>query len=327
MSSAAPTAWRNRIVRSGDAALSDIVANPGNWRATWYNSRNANCEDLSSENVRAVREIASPAKQSDLCRVSPPGKQAAVSRRRLRRDDRPGGAKLSQAPAVRLDADVRRMPGVRGADTGEDAGLPVLSAVGPRAVRLRLRALPTEVRRSRPDPHLRLGAQRCMATGAAPAGDVRRLRSVVQGHEQPQPPMQHGVSHDMADAQSAERTEARRHAVRGLRRRDFQGAERAGCGARLGLRQALSIHPGGEQAQEPPSHRPPPRGAPSRWRRLPDVRVRSGRAYPPHPAEESRRLRRRGEPDYALPEPSRDDSRRPADRGRRGGPALRLRMR
>jgi len=29
---AAPTAWRNRIVRSGDAALSEITPNPANWR-------------------------------------------------------------------------------------------------------------------------------------------------------------------------------------------------------------------------------------------------------------------------------------------------------
>jgi hypothetical protein len=34
MSSAAPTpAWRNRIVRSGDAALSEITPNTANWRA------------------------------------------------------------------------------------------------------------------------------------------------------------------------------------------------------------------------------------------------------------------------------------------------------
>src|SRR5436190_2040758 len=33
MSTAAtPSAWRNRILRSGDAALSEIVANPANWR-------------------------------------------------------------------------------------------------------------------------------------------------------------------------------------------------------------------------------------------------------------------------------------------------------
>lgn len=29
---ASATAWRNRIIRSGDAALSEIEANPGNWR-------------------------------------------------------------------------------------------------------------------------------------------------------------------------------------------------------------------------------------------------------------------------------------------------------
>jgi len=321
--SAQSTAWRNRIVRSGDAALSEITANPKNrrqhgrnWRTNWYNSRNANYEDLSSENVRAVREIASPAEQSDLRCLPATRQQAAMPRRGLRDADRPCGANLPPASAFRGDVVVQRVPRVWRAGARQHPGLSVLSSIHSRLVCLWVWPLSEEVRPVGAGLRVRVGAQRQLADRAASAGYVRGVRREVQGCQQSHAAVQHGLSYGVVDHESPQRAKAGACALRGLRHRGYPPSEQSGEGGRLGLREDLSVHPRRKQAARAPSNRHETACVSAGRRGLSAVRLRAVRARSPYLAQAQGRVGCAGESDHALPEPSRDDPCRPVVGGR-----------
>lgn len=324
---AADAAWRNRITRHADVPPAELVAHPlnarrhpkhqQNMRANCYNCGNADSVGVSSETLRTLREIPSTTQQPHLFRLSPRGQQEALPHRGLRGPDRLNVADVPAPSAGGADLGVLILPGVCRPDAREYAGLSSLPRVDSGALCVRLRPVSSEVRRVGAGAELYLRPQRQLAGCPPPARGLRHVWATVQGLVVTHLAVRHRVPDALADGQPAEREEARPCALRGLRRRGDARSASAATWRRRGVRENLSIHPGREQAEESAAVRHEAAGIAPRRGALSGMCLRSRRPHPPYPAALQGRLGCAGEPDYALPEPSRHGARRLAlGRGR-----------